>query len=115
MLLLSPGVAVQLCYIDILSALVAGLCHDVDHPGHNNGFEVGMEGPLGRCVVANMAVTQVLIARPFRSTRAQSWRWCTLMMRCSSVTMPTRPSNCCVTLTVPCLPIYLARTLQRCD
>ena len=25
---------------EILSLLVAALCHDVDHPGHSNAFEV---------------------------------------------------------------------------
>ena len=26
---------------EVLAMLVAALCHDIDHPGHNNGFEVG--------------------------------------------------------------------------
>jgi hypothetical protein len=26
--------------LDRLAVLIAALCHDVDHPGHNNAFEV---------------------------------------------------------------------------
>lgn len=26
--------------VDVFSTLVAALCHDIDHPGHNNTFEV---------------------------------------------------------------------------
>ena len=28
--------------IDRLALLIAALCHDIDHPGHNNAFEVSL-------------------------------------------------------------------------
>jgi hypothetical protein len=27
--------------LDRLALIIAAFCHDIDHPGHNNAFEVG--------------------------------------------------------------------------
>lgn len=33
-------------FLDILSCLVAALCHDVDHPGHSQSYEINIQSPL---------------------------------------------------------------------
>lgn len=30
----------SLSYLDVFAVLIAALCHDIDHPGHTNDFEV---------------------------------------------------------------------------
>jgi hypothetical protein len=46
-LILKKGQASKLLTnLDILSSLVAALCHDLDHPGNNNGFEVALRSEL---------------------------------------------------------------------
>merc|ERR1719223_1247716 len=36
----SPAVQRCLLPVHVLGALVAALCHDIDHPGNNNAFEI---------------------------------------------------------------------------
>jgi hypothetical protein len=31
---------------DVFSLIVSSLCHDVDHPGHNNTYEMATSSPL---------------------------------------------------------------------
>lgn len=45
-LILRHGASKYLTPLDILSVLIAALCHDVDHPGTNNGFEVASQSEL---------------------------------------------------------------------
>ena len=45
-LTLRSGPAAYLTSLDILGVLVAALCHDLDHPGNNNAFEVATMSEL---------------------------------------------------------------------
>jgi hypothetical protein len=45
-LVLSEGAAQFMGSLEVLAALTSALCHDLDHPGHNNGFEVSCESQL---------------------------------------------------------------------
>lgn len=45
-LILRGGAASCLTSLDILTALVSALCHDLDHPGNNNAFEVATRSEL---------------------------------------------------------------------
>ena len=45
-LILRSGPAAYLTSLDILAALVSALCHDLDHPGNNNAFEVATDSEL---------------------------------------------------------------------
>ena len=40
LMLVQTNAAMCLSRLDIFSVLVASLCHDIDHPGHTNAFEV---------------------------------------------------------------------------
>mmetsp|Transcript_23813 Transcript_23813/g.34915 ORF Transcript_23813/g.34915 Transcript_23813/m.34915 type:complete len:805 (+) Transcript_23813:119-2533(+) len=44
--ILRSGVAVCLTSLDILAALISALCHDLDHPGNNNAFEIATVSEL---------------------------------------------------------------------
>ena len=44
--ILSHGADEYLTSIDIMSLLIAAICHDLDHPGNNNAFEVATKSPL---------------------------------------------------------------------
>ena len=44
--LLRNGADKYLQPLDILSLLVSAICHDLDHPGHNNAFERACKSPL---------------------------------------------------------------------
>ena len=35
-----------LTHLDVLAMLVAALCHDIDHPGNTNSFEINMNSEL---------------------------------------------------------------------
>jgi GAF domain-containing protein len=45
-LILRGGAARYLTPLDILATLVSALCHDLDHPGNNNGFEVASKSEI---------------------------------------------------------------------
>ena len=45
-LILREGAASCLTSLDILAALVSALCHDLDHPGNNNAFEIATRSEL---------------------------------------------------------------------
>jgi dual 3',5'-cyclic-AMP and -GMP phosphodiesterase 11 len=45
-LILRAGAAKLLTSLDILAALLSALCHDLDHPGNNNAFEVATRSDL---------------------------------------------------------------------
>lgn len=45
-LILRHGASDFLTPLDILSVLLAALCHDLDHPGTNNGYEVASQSEL---------------------------------------------------------------------
>jgi dual 3',5'-cyclic-AMP and -GMP phosphodiesterase 11 len=45
-LILRSGAASCLTSLDILAALVSALCHDLDHPGNNNAYEVTTRSEL---------------------------------------------------------------------
>lgn len=45
-LILRGGAASCLTSLDILIALISALCHDLDHPGNNNAFEVATRSEL---------------------------------------------------------------------
>ena len=44
--ILCGGAALHLTSLDILALLVAAICHDLDHPGNNNAFEVATRSVL---------------------------------------------------------------------
>ena len=44
--ILRQGAVSYLTPIDTLSVLIASLCHDLDHPGNNNAFEVATRSEL---------------------------------------------------------------------
>jgi dual 3',5'-cyclic-AMP and -GMP phosphodiesterase 11 len=45
-LILRSGAASCLTSLDILAALVSALCHDLDHPGNNNAYEIATRSEL---------------------------------------------------------------------
>lgn len=45
-LILQAGADKKLFLVDVLSVLVAAICHDLDHPGNNNAFEVATNSAL---------------------------------------------------------------------
>eukprot|EP00603_Paraphysomonas_imperforata_P002959 CAMPEP_0114431374 /NCGR_PEP_ID=MMETSP0103-20121206/10567_1 /TAXON_ID=37642 ORGANISM="Paraphysomonas imperforata, Strain PA2" /NCGR_SAMPLE_ID=MMETSP0103 /ASSEMBLY_ACC=CAM_ASM_000201 /LENGTH=791 /DNA_ID=CAMNT_0001600937 /DNA_START=115 /DNA_END=2490 /DNA_ORIENTATION=+ len=45
-LILRHGASNYLTPLDILTVLLAALCHDLDHPGTNNGYEIASESEL---------------------------------------------------------------------
>lgn len=45
-MILRHGAAQYLTPLDVLATLVAALCHDLDHPGTNNGYEVASQSDL---------------------------------------------------------------------
>lgn len=44
--IICAGVGLYLTDLDILGVLIAALCHDLDHPGNNNAFEVAIRSEL---------------------------------------------------------------------
>eukprot|EP00002_Diphylleia_rotans_P025555 TRINITY_DN5053_c0_g1_i1.p1 TRINITY_DN5053_c0_g1~~TRINITY_DN5053_c0_g1_i1.p1 ORF type:complete len:1348 (+),score=245.05 TRINITY_DN5053_c0_g1_i1:52-4095(+) len=46
MILVKTRASQYLCNIDILALIVAAICHDLDHPGVNNSFEINTKSPL---------------------------------------------------------------------
>jgi hypothetical protein len=66
-----PDSVVKFDGLATLSTLIAALCHDIDHPGNTNGFEIAIESMLAqryndRAVLENphAAVTMQLIQTP---------------------------------------------------
>lgn len=45
-LILKAGADNKLFLVDVLSVLIAAICHDLDHPGNNNAFEVATNSAL---------------------------------------------------------------------
>jgi GAF domain-containing protein len=45
-LILRGGAATCLTSLDILTVLVSALCHDLGHPGNNNGFEIATKSEI---------------------------------------------------------------------
>jgi len=46
LMLMQTNAAMCLSRLDIFSVLIAALCHDIDHPGHTNAFEVNSMSEL---------------------------------------------------------------------
>jgi GAF domain-containing protein len=69
--ILRNGAAEYLTSLDILTVLLSAICHDIDHPGHSNAFEVATRSELAMLYSDDsvlerhhLAVTQRLLEDP---------------------------------------------------
>ena len=46
--LAEPALRIHLEPVEILGSIIAAVCHDLDHPGHNNEFEVKASTTLAK-------------------------------------------------------------------
>jgi GAF domain-containing protein len=70
-MLLRYGAEEYLTAVDILALLVSAICHDADHPGNNNAFEIAMRSELALLYSDDsvlerhhLAVTNLLLSDP---------------------------------------------------
>jgi len=67
--ILRHGAAQYLTRLEIFSALIGSLCHDLDHPGHSNAFEVASYGELSYLYGDDAVLERHHTAETFRLLR----------------------------------------------